>query len=498
MRHHHRVPLLLEERSGQTLVHRIVLGEEHPRPRAARSDRGARLRRQLWLLPERGHDRIEQLGLLDGFEQRLCDARLFGASRLAEAAAGREHQDRSPAQAGVRANSRRQRETVHLRHPLVEQREPEGMVRGGSIELREGACRADGDLRLHSPVPHHFLENGAVRRIVVHYQHRQPIDRRRHSRPRAGARLRLHRHRKREEESAALSLLAAQAELSTHRLHDARRDGQAEPGSAELARRRRVRLHESLEDRLVLSRRNADPGVADRKAQARRVPVLPLQVDLDHDLAKGGELDRIADKVDQHLPQPGRVCHQSVGNVGRHVQHQLKLLFARAHPQRLHQITERVTQIERSGFDLQLSRVDLGEVEDFVDDPEESLRGREHHPSVAPLVRCQIGIQEQLGHPDHPVHRGADLMAHIGQELALRAAGRLRRFLCAPALRHFGSEHLVRAMQLLGAKVGRIRLTRAAHRSEPLEVEHRQRAHEPVGDGDSAGGAERLHRDSQA
>src|SRR5260370_26022484 len=105
--------------------------------------------------------------------------------------------------------------------------------------------------------------------------------------------------------------MAAQAELSTYRLHDARRDGQAEPGSAELARRRRVRLHESLKDRLVLSRRNADPGVPHRKAQPRRVPVLPLQVDLYHDLAKAGDLDRIADKVAQHLPQPGRASDQT-------------------------------------------------------------------------------------------------------------------------------------------------------------------------------------------
>ena len=41
------------------------------------------------------------------------------------------------------------------------------------------------------------------------------------------------------------------------------------------------------------------------------------------------------------------------------------------------------------------------------------------------LLRIEIGLEEQLGHAQHRVHRGADLVAHGGQEVALGTAGRL-------------------------------------------------------------------------
>jgi hypothetical protein len=37
------------------------------------------------------------------------------------------------------------------------------------------------------------------------------------------------------------------------------------------------------------------------------------------------------------------------------------------------------------------------------------------------LLRFQPGVQQQAGHADDGVHRGANLMAHGGEELALGA-----------------------------------------------------------------------------
>ena len=39
----------------------------------------------------------------------------------------------------------------------------------------------------------------------------------------------------------------------------------------------------------------------------------------------------------------------------------------------------------------------------------------------------ELGVEHQLGHADHAVHRRADLVAHVGQELALGPIGRLGR-----------------------------------------------------------------------
>ena len=42
---------------------------------------------------------------------------------------------------------------------------------------------------------------------------------------------------------------------------------------------------------------------------------------------------------------------------------------------------------------------------------------------VLPLLGGQLGVERELGHAEDAVHRGADLVAHVGQELALGPAG---------------------------------------------------------------------------
>ena len=48
-----------------------------------------------------------------------------------------------------------------------------------------------------------------------------------------------------------------------------------------------------------------------------------------------------------------------------------------------------------------------------------------HHPEVLALLGGELGVERQLGHADDAVHRRADLVAHVGQELALGPAGGL-------------------------------------------------------------------------
>ncbi len=50
-----------------------------------------------------------------------------------------------------------------------------------------------------------------------------------------------------------------------------------------------------------------------------------------------------------------------------------------------------------------------------------------HQVEVLALLGRQLGVQRQFRHPDDAVHRRPDLVAHVGQELALRAVGRLGR-----------------------------------------------------------------------
>ena len=83
-----------------------------------------------------------------------------------------------------------------------------------------------------------------------------------------------------------------------------------------------------------------------------------------------------------------------------------------------------------SSMQVQLARLDLGQVEHVVDQREQVL-GR-------PVDLLQVGeevvepavgrlLLEQLGVQDDGVERGAQLVAHVGQELALGAVGDLGR-----------------------------------------------------------------------
>ena len=44
---------------------------------------------------------------------------------------------------------------------------------------------------------------------------------------------------------------------------------------------------------------------------------------------------------------------------------------------------------------------------------------------IFPLFGIELGVQKQIGHAQHAVHRRADFVAHVGQELALGTAGLL-------------------------------------------------------------------------
>src|SRR5438445_377060 len=69
---------------------------------------------------------------------------------------------------------------------------------------------------------------------------------------------------------------------------------------------------------------------------------------------------------------------------------------------------------------------------DVVEDAEERLARGARRVCAIPLLGREVRLEEQPDHPDHAVHRGADLVAHGGDEGRLRprsALGRAQRLL---------------------------------------------------------------------
>ena len=79
-------------------------------------------------------------------------------------------------------------------------------------------------------------------------------------------------------------------------------------------------------------------------------------------------------------------------------------------------------QVERTVLDDHFAGFDFGKIQDVVDDGQQR-RGRfVDGLDVLALFLIESGLAQQGGEADHAVHRGADFMADIGQELGFGAA----------------------------------------------------------------------------
>src|SRR5208283_1545081 len=170
-----------------------------------------------------------------------------------------------------------------------------------------------------------------------------------------------------EMKRAALAHFAFHPNLAAHHLDQLRGDGQAQTGSAVLARGRTVGLRERLKNHTLLVLGNTDARVADGKVQAELVPFLSIQCDLDNHLTPFGKFDRVADEIDNDLTQADRVADQFVGYVRDDVRGQLEALLVGANRQGLERVPQVVAQVEVNRIQFEFSSLDLGEVEDIVD-----------------------------------------------------------------------------------------------------------------------------------
>jgi len=117
--------------------------------------------------------------------------------------------------------------------------------------------------------------------------------------------------------------------------------------------------------------------------------------------------------------------------------------------------------------------LDLREVEDVVDDRQQRVGRGPCGREVVALLLGELGVERQLGHPDHAVQRRADLVAHVGEELALRPARRL-----GAVARHgevgVGLAQLLGARRDLGLEVGlvlaELRVAELDHRQHLVEA----------------------------
>ena len=232
-----------------------------------------------------------------------------------------------------------------------------------------------------------------------------------------------------EPERAAASGRALDARVAAHQLGQAARDRQAEAAAAELARDRWIGLLERLEQALHFFRIDADAGVLDFKADQQATLVGFNEPGAHDDLAALGEFDGVGGEVEQRLTQPRRVAVQPDRGVAK-IDHDAEPLLARfVDDHRAYRADDRIEREVRV-FDLHLAGVDLGEVENILDQFEQMRRRGVDLLQPIELPGRWIGIAQQMRESDDGVHRRADLVAHVGEESALGDIRRLGPVLC--------------------------------------------------------------------
>ena len=239
------------------------------------------------------------------------------------------------------------------------------------------------------------------------------------------------RGRQEERERTPLAEGALDMDLAAEQTCDLTADGESEPGPAISPARRPVGLLERFEDQAQLVLRNADARVLDRKLEYRLRPGESLagelspfrQSDPQLDAADFGELASVGEQVLEHLLQPLLVRLDRRRDVrAMDLDFEGELLVLGHRPERALDEVPQIRELDVADVHVHTTRLDLGEVEDVVDQIEEVGAGAVDRVRELDLLRVQVLVgvlPEQLRQDEQRIERSAQLVRHVREEFGL-------------------------------------------------------------------------------
>ena len=221
----------------------------------------------------------------------------------------------------------------------------------------------------------------------------------------------------------AFSLFALAVDGASHQVDHLLCDGKSEAGALDavhtavrLARERLVHIRHKL-------RGHADAGIGDLVGQPHAAgfrTLFLMQVHADPP-AGFGVFDGVGEDVDVDLIQPELVCVKifSFDLAGAEIE--VDVLFLDHRLRQVYEIFHRLDDGERQRAEGQLSALDLGDVQDIVDQGEQVIAGHRDLPQILPdRFRIAEILFRDRRQADDRVHRRADIVGHRRQEIRLR------------------------------------------------------------------------------
>ena len=217
-----------------------------------------------------------------------------------------------------------------------------------------------------------------------------------------------------EGKDSALARSAGRQQIAAHQAGEFAADSQTQSRAAVLARRAGVQLIKRREQPVHLLGRHARPGVGDRHLDSVAAIGGRLCGQSQGDRAIRRELQRVGNEVVQHLTQTGGIALNPLGQAARALDTQAQALVARLGPPHPQGFADDGAQIEIDAFDLHPPDLDLGQVEQIVEQATHHLPGALDQARLgAPLSRrCAFQIG---GAGENGADRGAQFVTDHGQ-----------------------------------------------------------------------------------
>ena len=136
-----------------------------------------------------------------------------------------------------------------------------------------------------------------------------------------------------------------------------------------------------------------------------------------------GELNGIANQIEDDLTQACGIGANDFRNVPGDIAKKFETLFIGAIGERFQSGFQAIAQVEVAEFQFDLAGLYFREIENVVDDGKQGVCGELDGAQVFTLLGSELGIESQIGHANDAIQRSTNLVAHIGEKFAFRAAG---------------------------------------------------------------------------
>ncbi len=223
-----------------------------------------------------------------------------------------------------------------------------------------------------------------------------------------------------------LAVGAFHTDDTAHQLHQVLYDGQAQAGALHAPVALGVHLAEVLEDFRQVLLPDTAAGVLHPEGNQLLILLLAgLPGNVGADIALLGEFDGVVEDVDENLLDPPLVAVVAAGEGAVALVLHDEPSFGGGHVHHAHHLAHHCFQVVIRIHQLHLARLYLGQVQNVIDDGQQVLGGGLYVLGVGVDLGVSALLHDDVVQADDGVHGGADLVGHIGQELALGNAGLL-------------------------------------------------------------------------